>query len=198
MDSQWLQTQFRLHPGKSKADLARVLGLEPPAISKILGGGRQIKAQEYAVMRQFFGLSPIDGGGPLQPALQRRMEGLKEKADIPSFAYSASYKPLPPRPAENLSEKLRVFRVEEMVMEPEYFIGEHVLVDTSQKTLEPPGVFIICDGFTYMIRNCSYVARDEKGRVEVSARKKDFQAQILEPQEFLVIGRVVAKILWTP
>ncbi|MCD8563061.1 MAG: XRE family transcriptional regulator [Alphaproteobacteria bacterium] len=196
MDSQWLQTQFRLNPGKSKADLARVLGLEPPAISKILGGGRQIKAQEYALMRRFFGL-PVDGEVSLNTAPAGFSRELEEKADGNGFTYSTSYKPLPARPAENLSEKLRVFRVEEPVMEPDYFQGEHVLVDTTQKSLEPPGVFVICDGFTYMIRNCAYASHADKGKVQVSARKKDFQAQILEPNEFLVIGRVVAKILWT-
>ena len=56
MDSQWLKTQFKLNPKKSKAALARALALEPPAISKILAGTRQIKAQEYVKMRKFFDL----------------------------------------------------------------------------------------------------------------------------------------------
>ena len=60
MDSQWLKEQFDCNPDKSKAGLARALNLEPPAISKILNGTRQIKAQEYNLMRQYFGL-PIDG-----------------------------------------------------------------------------------------------------------------------------------------
>lgn len=43
-----------MHPKKTKAQLARLLGLEPPAVSKILAGTRQIKAQEYMKMREFF------------------------------------------------------------------------------------------------------------------------------------------------
>ena len=60
MDSQWLNRQFELYPTKTKARLADVLGLEPPAVSKILKGMRQIKAKEYALMRQYFGLSLED------------------------------------------------------------------------------------------------------------------------------------------
>jgi hypothetical protein len=199
MDSQWLQTQFRLHPAKSKADLARVLGLEPPAISKILGGGRQIKAQEYIMMRQFFGL-PVDGERALAVTASRSVAvgGLAEGASSGGYTSYAPSRAVPSqRPSTNLSEQLRVFRVEEDVMEPDYARDEHVLVDTTQKSPDPAGVFIVCDGFTYMIRDCAYTADGDNGKVRVSARKKDFQAQILAPHEFLVIGRVVAKILWT-
>lgn len=65
MDSQWLQLQFRLNPDKTKADLARALGLEPPAISKILAGNRQIKAQEYVKMREFFGMGGTSYNVPI-------------------------------------------------------------------------------------------------------------------------------------
>lgn len=197
MDSQWLQTQFRLHPAKSKADLARVLGLEPPAISKILGGGRQIKAQEYIAMRQFFGL-PVDGGKAHIPAVASAAGGgLREHVSADGFTYAPSRADSPRHTSANLSEQLRVFRVEEDVMEPDYIRGEHVLVDTTQKAPQPGGVFVVCDGFTYMVRDCSYVADKDNGKVRVSGRKKDFQAQVLQPHEFLMIGRVVAKILWT-
>lgn len=64
MDSQWLKTQFALNPGKTKAGLAEIMGLDPPAVSKILKGMRQIKAQEYAARRHYFGL-PTDGASSL-------------------------------------------------------------------------------------------------------------------------------------
>ena len=60
MDSQWLKIQLAAHPDKSKAELAKAVGLQASGISKILAGGRQIKANEYIAMRRFFGL-PVDG-----------------------------------------------------------------------------------------------------------------------------------------
>lgn len=197
MDSQWLQKQFEYNPDKSKADLARALGLEPPAISKIIGGARQIKAQEYIQMRRFFGL-PVDGDTPLVAARLDLVshQGLAE----PEIAYGFEHnfpqtRPLPTAP-QNLSEQLRVFRVEEDVMEPDYVRGDHVLVDTTSKNLENGGVFILCDGFNYMIRECSYGKGPQKGKIRISARQSGFQSHALSAADFLIIGRVVGKVDW--
>lgn len=197
MDSQWLKAQFRLHPEKSKADLARALGLEPPAVSKILGEGRQIKAQEYIAMRRFFGL-PVDGEKSLAlPESGAGVEtGFGERPvpdDSQNWAIPGYVSRLAP---QGLPEQLRVFKVEESVMEPDYLLGEHVLVDTIRKNPEEPGVFVICDGFTYMIRDCVSASGANAGKIKISARQKDFQAQTLSRDEFLLIGRVVGKILW--
>lgn len=197
MDAEWLQVQFRLHPGKSKADLARMLGLEPPAISKILGGGRQIKAQEYLLMREFFGM-PVDGektyAVKAPSGAPGGARGLSDRAGHAVYVPRAAG---PGKAPGNLSEQLRVFRVEENLMEPEYNEGEHVLVDTTQKNPDSAGVFVLCDGYTYMIRDCAYVPGSNEGSIRVAARRKDFVPQTLSPSEFLVIGRVVGKILWT-
>lgn len=56
MDYRWLTEQFDKNPAKSKAGLARALGLEPSAISKILANIRQIKAHEYVRMLEYFDL----------------------------------------------------------------------------------------------------------------------------------------------
>lgn len=192
MDAQWLKVQFRLHPEKSKADLARSLGLEPSAISKILGEGRQIKAQEYIAMRHFFGL-PVDGEkslslpdskGPSFGGLGERDRNIDEwsvQGYVPHLA------------SQGLSEQFCVFRIEETVMEPDYLLGEHVLVDTNRKNAEEPGVFVVCDGGINMARDCICI----NGKVRVSARQKDFQAQTLGMDEVLFIGRVVGKIQWS-
>ncbi|MCD8497203.1 MAG: hypothetical protein LRZ85_03450 [Alphaproteobacteria bacterium] len=201
MDAEWLQAQFRLYPGKSKADLARALGLEPPAVSKILGGGRQIKAQEYLLMRRFFGL-PVDGERSLplhKSGHNTDLTELNDRVFEGDFEQGLHTKGNVSRmPPGNLSEQLRVFRVEEDLMEPEYDKGEHVLVDTTQKSFEDAGVFVVCDGFGYMIRDCSYITDDgdRDTKIRIAARKKNFQPQILKPDEFLVIGRVVGKVVW--
>jgi transcriptional regulator with XRE-family HTH domain len=190
MDAQWLKVQFRLHPEKSKADLARVLGLEPSAVSKILSEGRQIKAHEYIAMRHFFGL-PVDGEKSLSlPGSKDRLAkglGDRDQAEWLVRAY------VPRLASQGISDQLRVFRIEEAVMEPDYLLGDHVLVDTSLRNPQDSGVFVVCDGFTYMVRDCACV----NGKVRVSARQKDFQVQILGRDEILLMGRVVGKIQWS-
>ncbi|HRQ61507.1 MAG TPA: hypothetical protein PLO23_08365 [Alphaproteobacteria bacterium] len=186
MDALWLQTQFEKNPSKSKAELARALGLEPPAISKIIGGARQIKAQEYMQMRRFFGL-PLDGDAAASiPLRATHSQGLSDRCGGSGFEHNfPETRPLPTSP-KHLSEQL----------EPEYARGDHVLVDTTSKNLDEGGVFILCDGFSYMIRECSYGKGAQKGKIRISARQPGFQSQTLSTADFLIIGRVVGKVDW--
>jgi plasmid maintenance system antidote protein VapI len=129
MDSQWLKTQFAANPDKSKAGLAAAIGLEPPAVSKILNGTRQIKAQEYLQMREYFGL-PVDGLSAVRKTYTVKAQDGQDGFDdgsappsewsIPSVISSQAAGP---------NKTNRVFQVRESFMEPEFKRGEHVLVD---------------------------------------------------------------------
>lgn len=56
MDASWLKEQFR-RTGRSQADLARHLGIQPPMVSKMVRGERKIQAVELDRMRAFFGVT---------------------------------------------------------------------------------------------------------------------------------------------
>ena len=202
MNSQWLKGQFECNPDKSKAGLARALNLEPPAISKILSGARQIKAQEYNLMRQYFGL-PVDGDKvSAVPENAYRLEtlaggssGLHETSKTQENSWII--------PAEILSqrtqaspEKIKIFNVQESLMEPNFKRGEHVLIDLSDKTPSPPGAFIISDGFGVMLRYCEFLPHSTPAEIRVSAAQSSFQMQTLEQGDFDIIGRVIAKLQW--
>ena len=200
MDSQWLITQFKLNPDKTKAGLARALSLEPPAISKILKGTRQIKAQEYAAMREYFGM-PNDGTGgiakhknsyvltPLSPE-----NGLAEKGErLESAEWVIPANILSGRTNAS-SDKIKIFEVKESTMEPDYRRGENVLVDLSDQIPTPPGVFVVSDGFGYLLRLCEFLPGSRPPEIRVSAKNKSFQPQILKRDEFRIIGRVIAKL----
>ncbi len=203
MDSQWLKIQFELNPAKSKAELARVLNLEPPAVSKILNGARQIKAQEYNLMRKFFGL-PVDGErGARLSNDSYRLETLagdgmalqdgaipaeQESWVIPAGILSQRTKAPP--------EQIKIFTVQESLMEPDYKRGEHVLVDLSDKKPSPPGAFIISDGFGYMLRLCAFAPKSDPPHVKISAVHSGFQSQTLEAGDIDIVGRVIAKLQW--
>ena len=203
MNSQWLKQQFDHNPDKSKAGLARVLQLEPPAISKILNGTRQIKAQEYNLMRQYFGL-PIDGERASNlpenayrlDTLAGQEQGFKESGDtlrqdswvIPADILSVRTQAPP--------EKIKTYSVQEAMMEPDYRHGEHVLIDTSDLSPSPPGTFIISDGFGVMLRNCEYVPHSSPPEIRISACNTSFQTQVLRECDFEILGRVIAKLQW--
>lgn len=196
MDSQWLKTQFDLHPDKSRADLARTLALDPPAISKILAGGRQIKAHEYVAMRRFFGL-PTDGeravaGGGYR--LQTLVKGMAEKEhpeDQDAWIMPASLLELrtgaPP-------EKICIFTIRDNSMEPDFAVGAQVLVDLSDTTPSPPGVFILSDGLGHVLRQCDIIPGETPLQVNIQAKTGTaFRLPLLNAA---IIGRVIARLDW--
>lgn len=63
MNYDWIRQGLK-RPGKSQAGLARALGRDPAAVSRLLNDGRQLKASELEIVRQYLGDTPI--GGSLQ------------------------------------------------------------------------------------------------------------------------------------
>ena len=200
MDSQWLKTQFDLHPDKSRADLARALELDPPAISKILAGGRQIKAHEYVAMRKFFGL-PTDGERAVTGSsyrLQTLATGMaeKERADDQDDWQDAWIMPasLLESRTDAPPEKIRIFTIRDNSMEPDFMVGAQVLVDLSDITPSPPGVFILSDGLGHVLRQCDIIPGETPLQVNVLA--KNGTAFRLPLNKAAIVGRVIARLDW--
>jgi hypothetical protein len=202
MDNQWLKTQFSLHPDKSKAELARALGLEPPAVSKILAGTRQIKAHEYVAMRRFFGL-PVDGDRAargmrgadsyvLEPLAAPGMtEGEGDKSGewvIPAqlFVHRTQAPP----------EQIRIFTVRDSAMAPDFSPGETVLVDLSDTRPSPPGLFVVSDGVGPIIRHCAVVPQSSPPDIRLSARNPLYESFTQPLGQAAMIGRVIARLQW--
>lgn len=201
MDFKWLNSQFDLHPEQSKAGLAKAMNLEPPAISKTLKGSRQIKAHEYVAMRRYFGL-PIDGEKSLDNKSGYVISPLSTHHTLnePDRENPASEWVIP---ADILSqrtqappEQVKIFQVQEQLMEPDFRRGEHVVVDLSGTTPSPPGVFIVSDGFGFLLRHCEYLPGSKPAEIKVSAKNQSFHPQTLKKEEFKIIGRVIAKLQW--
>lgn len=199
MDAKWLNKQFELYPDKSKAGLARVLGLEPPAVSKILKGTRQIKAKEYALMQQYFGqdthVSQGDYDVPYANDAQDRSTVLEDPEPtfeedwvIPASVLSGKSNAAP--------EKVKVFQITDHLMEPAFKKGEYVLVDLSQTVPSPPGYFIVSDGYGHFARQCEMIMEKNAENVRVSAKDKGFSPQVLRLDELDIVGRVIARLRW--
>jgi transcriptional regulator with XRE-family HTH domain len=201
MDKDWLEMQFRINPGQSKADLARVLNLDPPAISKILAGTRQIKASEYVAMRRFFGMpkeasTPHQASAgasytlkPLEHGLREQTEAQDEDSWIMPAHLIRSRTQAPP-------EQIKVFAVNENTMMPDFVPGEQVLVDMSDCKPSPPGVFVLSDGMGHILRQCALVPGSNPLEIKISTRSKQFEDYILPVRDARMIGRVIAKLEW--
>lgn len=198
MDSHWLQKQFELNPNSSKADLAKALGLEPPAISKILKGTRQIKAQEYLIMRAFFG-HPVDGHAALAPrfsanplsyanTLREQDNGSNAQAwRIPKDIQAVHQSGEP-------NKRTRIYTIRETTMMPDFKPGERVLIDLDDILPTRVGPFLISDGQGFMVRECVLVARSNPAEISIAAKAKNFLPQTLLLSDVIIIGRVIAKL----
>ncbi|MEZ5918594.1 MAG: S24 family peptidase [Alphaproteobacteria bacterium] len=195
--------QFKLNPGKTKAGLAQMLGLEPPAVSKILNGTRQVKAREYTLMRRYFGL-PVDGEGAVEARLMHVSAGSPDLEDGLHEGQSVFYDPSPvyTGTADSVAQsghsagRYDIFRVRGHAMEPDFSKGESVLLDLSDTIPSVAGIFVISDGFEPMIRHCAFIPDSDPPIVKISARSNAFQPQMLSLSEFRIVGRVVGKVKW--
>jgi hypothetical protein len=195
MDSQWLKTQFDLNPAKSRADLARALELDPPAISKMLAGGRQIKAHEYVAMRRFFDL-PVDGARAVAGGyqLQTLASGLSERESVDDQDAWIMPARLLESKTDAPPEKIRIFTVRDNSMEPDFAVGTQVLVDLSDTMPSPPGVFVMSDGVGPVLRQCDIVPGEAPLQVNVSSRSGvSFRLSV---DKASTIGRVIARLEW--
>lgn len=183
MDSQWLKMQFQINPRKSKAGLARYLNLEPPAISKILSGSRQIKAREFLKMQEFFGiLEPASSDDSFQDS-----DSIATSWAIPQ-GLSHSSKPK--------RMNIKICEVPDDTMHPDLSKNDNVVVDLSDQLCKPAGVFLLYDGHEYYIRQCRYVSDDSQDEIEISAKDKNFETQKIKANLIRVIGRVIGKLEW--
>ncbi|MBU0859628.1 MAG: LexA family transcriptional regulator [Alphaproteobacteria bacterium] len=199
MDNQWLHTQFTLHPDKTKADLARALGLDRPAISKILAGTRQIKATEYAGMRRFFGL-PVDGERAVDRGQSYVIQPLESGLKEPAVAGGADAWVMPAslfaHRTRTAPENIRIFTVQDNAMRPDLMPGETVLVDMADVTPAPPGIFLVSDGLGHIIRQCAPVPQARPPQIRLSALNAQYESYSLSPDRAGIIGRVIAKLQW--
>ena len=198
MDNLWLQTQFRLNPEKTKADLAEALGLDRPAVSKILAGTRQIKAAEYAGMRRFFGL-PVDGERAARAGstvtLQPLAQGLADSAAGTDDGWVMPASVLAQR-TRGKPENIRIFTVQERAMAPDLLPGETVLVDLADVTPSPPGIFVVSDGLGHIIRRCAHVPHSQPAQIRMTAADAQYEAHTIAAAQAGIVGRVIAKLQW--
>ncbi|MBX2833820.1 MAG: helix-turn-helix domain-containing protein [Micavibrio sp.] len=194
--SDWLKAQFTRHKDKTKADLARELGLEPPAVSKILNGDRQVKAREYEIMRKFFGLPTHTRTS--RAALNKdhtpqknNLREHEEDTDRDQWLIPAE---ITPNSSTISKEALSICEVLDNLMSPFFVKGEYVVLDTSDNVPSPEGIFAVSDKFNTMIRDCAIVAKSTPIKVKITARQNEFQQQTLKLSEFEILGRVIGKV----
>lgn len=86
---------------------------------------------------------------------------------------------------------LRIFYVRGDSMEPTLHHNDVVLVDTSNQTPAPPGVFIVFDGLGLMPKRLEFTPGENPQRIRVIADNPQYSTYEISPGETYIIGRVV-------
>lgn len=84
MDVDWIKRGLE-KPGKTQAELARRLGVNPSAVNRLLAGGRQLKAEEISTVSEYLEVAPppeLIGRG-LSDEAARYLPRLSDDSKIP-------------------------------------------------------------------------------------------------------------------
>lgn len=73
MSVEWIREGLK-KPGKSQAGLARALGRDPAAVSRLLNDGRGLKASEIEIVKQYLG----ESGKPTSPQPRRPVTNVSD------------------------------------------------------------------------------------------------------------------------
>lgn len=92
-------------------------------------------------------------------------------------------------------EDIRISSIEDSSMAPEFVKGEQILIDLSDRTPSPPGVFVLYDGMSHIVRSCEYVPHSVPPKIKLTAHSQKF-SYVLELDKAQIIGRVIAKLQW--
>ena len=92
---------------------------------------------------------------------------------------------------------LRIIRVHGDSMVPDFRPGERVLVNTDDRLLSPPGVFIVWDGFGLVIKRLEVIPYSEPATVRLISANADYEVYERPLEDVTVNGRVIGRWQWT-
>lgn len=214
MDAEWIRKQLETHPEKSQAGLARALGVDPSAVTRLLKGARLLKAHEIPVIEAFFNTSApayqptatvVDVGDfpssivdvkgkeyasiPVYDVRFSAGFGAQNDAELPLDYHEISMSTLR-RFTDAPLNKLVFLRVSGDSMEPLLYNRDWVLVDARRTNLVSPAIYaIVFEGEGFL----KHASRNlETGAVTLASQNPLYPPQtIAQPEGLRIIGRVV-------
>lgn len=89
------------------------------------------------------------------------------------------------------TNSLRILTINGDSMEPAICNNDIVMIDISQKSPSPPGIFIIFDGFGLSAKRLEYVFENEPERIRIISDNQHYSTYERLASDITVVGRVV-------
>lgn len=87
--------------------------------------------------------------------------------------------------------RIKILPVRGTSMEPELWSGQRVMVDITDTTPSPPGIFVVWDGLGLVLKYVEVVANSEPVRVRIASAHPAFKPYERNLEEAYINGRVV-------
>ena len=86
---------------------------------------------------------------------------------------------------------LAMLAIADDAMAPTLQPGDYGLIDRLQTLPSPPGLFVIDNGISLVVRRLEYFRRSETTQVHLGADNPHYRSDTLPPDELPIIGRVI-------
>jgi len=94
-------------------------------------------------------------------------------------------------------ENIRIITVVGDSMPVTFRPYDKVMVDTEDRTPSPPGIFVVWDGLSLVLKRVEYIAHSEPPRVRILSENPEYKPYERVVDEAYIQGRVLGKWLWT-
>lgn len=183
MDVEQLRSLMAEH-GETQAGIARLLGITPDKVSKMMAGKRSLRLSEANILRAYFGLNETKEAPLLLPIVGLVSAGSWQEG----FPSVRGYMP---SPDPKLSRESFVVIVEGDSMDLIAQDGEGIIVDPRQTEL--------CDGGFYIVRNeegemTFKQYREAPARFEPCSTNPEHQTIYPGRELFTVVGRARKRV----
>jgi repressor LexA len=170
--------------GESQVGIARLLGITPDKVSKMLAGKRELKLREANLLRSYFGLDEPESSPTMLPVVGLVAAGQWREG----FENIMGYMPSPDR---TLSAEAFVVIVEGDSMDKIAQPGEGIVVDPRDRNLIAGRYYVIrsAEGETTFKQYCEGPAR-----LEPCSTNPDHRPIVLGHEEITVIGRARKRV----
>ena len=188
----------------TQSEFAEMIGLTQDKVSKSLGGKRQWKAAEVALIEAAFTKIEKNGGliRPDLPDVESGRDYLAVEV-LPSYAGMGGggtgegdrEQALIPRAL--VEDELRAKPSDLLLIEargesmmPDFMHGDQILIDKRDNNPVQPGAFALWDGDGYVVKLVERVPR-ERGRYRIFSANDRFSAYEVGEDEIRIMGRPV-------
>lgn len=179
--------------------LAKELGVNPAFLLDVSGeGAASLPAEPSEGLVQIDELDVRGGGGP---GGAHSFELVVEDGNLVDQVERVTAWSVPAdltRPVTRASAtSLKIITIVGNSMVPDFPPGQKVLVDISDTTPTPPGVFVVWDGLALVVKTVEHVPFSDPPTVRIASKNPDFQPYERTLEEAYIQGRVIGSWRWT-